>query len=658
MAILIQNQEGVPDNHLRKQLAIAVRSIQWSYAIFWSISTSQQGLLEWSEGYYNGEIKTRKTMQPMELNADNLGLKRSEQLKDLYESLSEGDTDSQTTKPSAALSPEDLTDAEWYYLVCMSFTFTPGEGLPGRALTTGQHIWLYNAPYADTKVFSRSLLSKTVICFPFLGGVIELGVTELVSEDPNLLQHVKTVFLEFPKFTSCEELSPARNTDNDEGPVCNEFDHEVGNIMDSEEPQVFVHSISPYTPKDKNEFDHDGDNGSPENIYEEFKVDSPHVSSNGCELNHKPEESSMMDKLNGGASQVQSWEFMDNEFTNCVHDSVNSSDCISQTFFTPENTISFPKREIFDNLPLKDLKDMHHIKLTSLDLDPQELHYTRTLSAIFKNTDQLIGTPGSRTGDPKSSFIGWKKVGLVDTKLQHIGAQQKMLKKILFEVAWMHSDCQLKSQKKHAGEVEPGSKNEVDDGVCRFLLEQKKQKLNEQFVFLRSLVPSIGKFDKESILSDTIEYLKELERRVDELESCREIVEEFDARERKKHPDIAERTSDNYGTRLKINKRKACDMDEMDPDLDWGLPEDVLTMDLTVQMVGNEVFIDIFCPWRECLILEIMDAVSNLQLDAHSVQSSTTHDTLTLNLKSKFKGTEVVSEEKIKQSIQRVVGSY
>ncbi|GMP61453.1 hypothetical protein CsSME_00023912 [Camellia sinensis var. sinensis] len=127
MANGVQNQEGVPEN-LRMQLAVAVRSVQWSYAIFWSLSTKQEGVLEWGEGYYNGEIKTRKTVQAMELKADKMGLRRSEQLRELYECLLEGETDQQAKRPSAALSPDDLTDAEWYYLVCMSFVFNPGQG--------------------------------------------------------------------------------------------------------------------------------------------------------------------------------------------------------------------------------------------------------------------------------------------------------------------------------------------------------------------------------------------------------------------------------------------------------------------------------------------------------------------------------------------------
>ncbi|GMI94855.1 GLABRA 3, GLABROUS 3 [Hibiscus trionum] len=96
MTNAVKSQVGVVPENLRKQLAVAVRSIQWSYAIFWSLSATQQGYfsLQWGDGYYNGDIKTRKTVQAMELKAaDKIGLQRSEQLRQLYESLLEGETD-------------------------------------------------------------------------------------------------------------------------------------------------------------------------------------------------------------------------------------------------------------------------------------------------------------------------------------------------------------------------------------------------------------------------------------------------------------------------------------------------------------------------------------------------------------------------------------
>lgn len=95
-------------------------------------------MLEWGEGYYNGDIKTRKTIQAGELSVDHLGLQRTEQLRELYESLSSAaesnppqpnnNINNNNKRPSAALSPEDLTDTEWYFLVCMSFIFNIGQG--------------------------------------------------------------------------------------------------------------------------------------------------------------------------------------------------------------------------------------------------------------------------------------------------------------------------------------------------------------------------------------------------------------------------------------------------------------------------------------------------------------------------------------------------
>ncbi|KAK7307861.1 hypothetical protein VNO77_41286 [Canavalia gladiata] len=119
----LQNQM-VPEN-LKKQLALAGKTIRWSYAIFWSVSDIQPSLihfasnldcsrkgLELGEGYYNGNIKTRKTGEVVELNSDQIGLQRSEQLQELHASLKSGKVSSKTKRPSAALSPEDLTDAE------------------------------------------------------------------------------------------------------------------------------------------------------------------------------------------------------------------------------------------------------------------------------------------------------------------------------------------------------------------------------------------------------------------------------------------------------------------------------------------------------------------------------------------------------------------
>ncbi|KAF3649204.1 hypothetical protein FXO38_17790 [Capsicum annuum] len=90
------------------------QSLSWDIVLKYGIVSSC--VLEWSDGYYNGNIKTRKTVQPEEVNEDQLGLQKTEQLRELCSSLltgeSEEDLQPQAKRLSAALCPEDLIDID------------------------------------------------------------------------------------------------------------------------------------------------------------------------------------------------------------------------------------------------------------------------------------------------------------------------------------------------------------------------------------------------------------------------------------------------------------------------------------------------------------------------------------------------------------------
>ncbi|TXG50521.1 hypothetical protein EZV62_023045 [Acer yangbiense] len=629
----IQNHERVPEN-LKKQLALAVRSIQWSYAIFWSISAGQSGVLEWGDGYYNGDIKTRKTIQAVELNSDQLGLQRSEQLRELYESLSAGESNPQASRrPSAALSPEDLTDTEWYYLVCMSFMFNIGEGLPGRALANDEPIWLCNAHYADSKVFSRSLLAKTVVCFPFLQGVVELGTTDLVLEDHSFIQQIKSSFLEIPyPIISKMSSSSAVNMRNDKDLARSALDPK---ILDTTMVPVIGCQV--------------------------LEMASPNDSSNGIEPNQPAEDSFVVEGINGVASQVQSWQFLEDEFSNCIHHSVNSSDCISQTFVDPGKVVSASKDDIkaIDKC-LQEVQECEDTKLTSLDLRGNDLHYQSVLSALLNASHQL--GPNFQNCNQESSFCSWKKGGLMmNCKIRRDGIAQKLLKKILFEVPRMNNDRLLETSEDNCikDDVYRPEADEIAANLHVLSERKRREKLNERFITLKSLVPSISKFDKVSILDDTIMYLQDLERKVGELESRLELPE-LEGTNRKQK-DSVERTSDNYGNdkisnrKKALNKRKASNIDEMEPEIEYVVLKDGSKDNLTVSINDKNVLIDIKCTWREGILIEIMDAISNLHLDSHSVQSSTSEGVLSVTIKSKYKGMNVASAGMIRQSLQRVV---
>ncbi|XP_073264029.1 transcription factor GLABRA 3 isoform X3 [Populus alba] len=606
----LRNQERLPDN-LKKQLALAVRSIQWSYAIFWSNPTGQSGVLEWADGYYNGDIKTRKAVQSIELNADELGLQRSEQLRELYESLSAGEANPQARRPSAALSPEDLTDTEWYYLVCMSFVFDSGQGLPGTTLANGHPTWLCNAPSADSKIFSRSLLAKSA--------------SIQVLEDPSLIQHIKTSFLEIP-YTVTANHSSAKS---DKELACATFNREI-------------HDTKPVLVIRCGELD----------------TVSPDDNSN----DQAATDSIMVEGLNGGASQVQSWQFMDDDFSNRVHHPLNSSDCVSQTIVDPVMLVPFLKDGKVNGQSLQDIQDCNHKKLTALNLQSDDLHYQSVLSCLLKTSHPLILGPNVRNCHQEPSFVSWKKAGLMHSQNLESGTPQKILKKILFEVPRMHVDGLLDSPEYSSDKVVGGRPEADEIGASQVLSERRRrEKLNKRFMILKSIVPSISKVDKVSILDDTIQYLQELERKVEELECRRELLEAITKR---KPQDTVERTSDNCGSNKigngknsSTNKRKAPDIDEMEPDTNHNKSKDGSADHITVSMNKGDVVIEIKCLWREGILLEILDAASQLHLDSHSVQSSIMDGILSLTIKSKHKGLNAPSVGTIKHALQIVAGN-
>ncbi|GAU19442.1 hypothetical protein TSUD_76860 [Trifolium subterraneum] len=587
----------VQENMMKEQLALAVRSIQWSYIIFWSESANQPGVLSWGEGYYNGEIKTRKTSQEVELSSDEIGLQRSEQLRELFRSLKPTEISPPTKKPSAALSPEDLTDTEWYYLVCMSFVFDIGQGLPGRALANDEPIWLMDAYSVDCKEFSRALLAKTVVCFPFMKGVIELGTTDMIMEDLSIIQQIKTSLSNILSVDVPINGQVTLNSGNNEDNENVAFDHidynvelipEVGNdIMNT--------TISP--------------NGS----------------SNALQTNQLPDETFM----------VENWQIMDDDL---IHNSMNSSDCISQTI------ASVPRSGEDCN---------HNQKMTLVDPLRYDSHYQNVLSELLTSNDQLTMGMHFQNFHQDSCFCVWNKRGAVDCQRPRQGNSQKLLKKMLLEVPRMHMDGLVESQEEN--DYREGTRLEPDEGMNHVLSERRRRaKLNERFLTLRSMVPSNSKDDKVSILDDAIEYLSKLEKRIKELEAQKEPID-TESRSKKSHHDMLERTCDDYynnktnnGKKPMMKKRKICS------DTSKGSSNS----DVIVSMSDNGVVIEMKCPSKAGRILEIMEAVNNLNMDFNSVQSTDSDGRLHVIIRSKFKGPANATTKRIKQALQKVASKF
>uniref|UniRef100_A0ACD5UDI7 Uncharacterized protein n=1 Tax=Avena sativa TaxID=4498 RepID=A0ACD5UDI7_AVESA len=539
------SQMPSPGKQFSKQLAAAVRSINWTYAIFWSFSTSRPGFLTWKDGFYNGEVKTRKITNSADLTADQLVLQRSEQLRELYQSLLSGECDHRARRPAASLSPEDLGDAEWYYTVCMTYAFRPGQGLPGKSFASNEHVWLCNAQFADTKTFQRALIAKTasiqtVVCIPFMGGVLELGTADQVLEDTNMVNQIGTSFWEI-RFPTCPE---------------------------SEEP-----------------------------------------SSNPSE-----DETREADIVFEDLDQTAAAEGLISGEIECLSDG---------------------------NLE-RITKEIDELYSLCEELDVRALEDDWIMDGSFEqmdavgNTDDVVTLIGSIESSRSSCFTEWKRTsGLPGGYVSASAAweSQKLLKKAMAGGAWTNDG---------RGAQESNVKGHVMSE------RRRREKLNEMFLILKSMVPSIHKVDKASILAETIAYLKELEQKVEGLESCEPIAE------------ITSRRKVSAGCKRKASELVLGDANtEREQHLSKSKDDGPSNVVNVTVMDDKEVHLEVQCRWKEQLMTRVFDALKSLGLDVLSVQSSTAPDGLQLALKIRAQhagGSAAVAPGMVSEALQRAIG--
>lgn len=267
-----------------------------------------------------------------------------------------------------------------------------------------------------------------------------------------MLQHIKASLLDFSKPECFEKsYSPTHDADDGNGPICFEDSHEFANELCG-------------------------------NVSEGLLVESPECSKE-CEHNHQTEDSFMLEGINVGSSQVQSWHFVDEDFS--IRETFNSSDCISEAFAHQAKA----RHENVTHIPLKELEEGDHVKLSLLDLEADDFkHYKQTLSTLIGSSNCLTDNLFILSSEHKSSFVRWKKGANIDKQM----GTQKMLKKVLFTVPLMYYVSPSGSQKV----ISEKGHLATHDGFLQGHVFSDKGTENEKFNVLRSLVPSMNEVIK------------------------------------------------------------------------------------------------------------------------------------------------------------------
>eukprot|EP00250_Pteridium_aquilinum_P000769 c10933_g1_i1 orf=1-2289(-) len=167
----------------------------WTYAIFWQVVHTGKGerSLCWGDGYFNANSIDPSSLQARAYSKSDQQ-RRRQVLREL-QAMVEGQD---LVELDAALDGE-VTDAEWFFLVSMMNSFSVGVGTPGMAYATSQYIWVAGLHQAQRVHCARAQLGQqfgihTIVCLPTVGGVLELGSTNVVLKTPSLLHKVKSIF--------------------------------------------------------------------------------------------------------------------------------------------------------------------------------------------------------------------------------------------------------------------------------------------------------------------------------------------------------------------------------------------------------------------------------------------------------------------------------
>ncbi|KAM3407220.1 hypothetical protein ACQJBY_000960 [Aegilops geniculata] len=625
---------------VQRSLQAVAQGLRWTYALLWQLCPDQ-GALVWAEGHYNGAIKTRKTVQPAVAQAqaqapaaEAADQARSRQLRELFDSLAReaaagGGTGfrdvhgcaQEARRPSAALAPEDLTETEWFYLMSASYSFPPGVGLPGRAFAKGGHVWLSRANEVDSKAFSRAILArsagiKTVVCVPIIDGVLEIGTTEKVEEEIGLVQYAMAIFMDQQEAHMIPSICHSNQT--------------------SHIDQQSFHTHTGQTKPEPNKFDPEYEDDEME--YDDDEIDAGCASGSASHDDHATH--------NAGSSELMQVEMSERVRDGC---SSNLGDEIQMLMVCQNGTRDHsnlhgqdePWHFLYEEL-CSGYPQSSGIPAGEDQAMAENAHYAQTVSLILHRNNALRQADGlnARTYlvvSHQCSFSRWD-AGIHGRRVAQGTAQQKMLKSVLlfFNAACNKGDPRCD---------EAGARREVDFGASHVMQERKRrEKLNERFIILRSLVPFVTKMDKASILGDTIEYVKQLTKRVQDLESsvARQQV----------HGDLLV---------SKGSSERRVLMGIEGPSSSSGSSSSTpIATDVQVSIIESDALLELRCPDRRGLLVAIMQALQEqLRLEVTSVQASSDHGVLLAEMRAKVREVHGrrSSISQVKRAIHLIISS-
>ncbi|KZV21610.1 hypothetical protein F511_17635 [Dorcoceras hygrometricum] len=174
---------------------------------------------------------------------------------------------------------------------------------------------------------------------------------------------------------------------------------------------------------------------------------------------------------------------------------------------------------------------------------------------------------------------------------------------------------------------------------------KRREKLNESFQLLRSLLPLGSKKDKASVLSSTTEYLSLLKSQVEELSKRNQILE--GRLWNKKEPTIQESVEGPSSSSSSVQRRVNVEMNRV-----LESTSEARIMDLRVTVRGECNLLDLISGILEFLKQQTNVSLLSIESNPTMGESDSVHG---LVLRLKIEGDELFDESTFQEVVRRVV---
>ncbi|KAK8588076.1 hypothetical protein V6N13_087024 [Hibiscus sabdariffa] len=554
------------DENLQNKLSDLVdrpnaSNFSWNYAIFWQISRSKSG--NWVLGWGDGCCREPKEGEESETTRIlNLRLEDETQQKMRKMVLQNLHTlFGGSDEDNYALGLDRVTDTEMFFLASMYFSFPRGEGGPGKCFLSGKHVWVSDALKSGSDYCVRSFLTKSAGVQTIVLVPTDVGVVELGS--------VRSV----PE--SLELLQSIRSLFSSNSSVCKAKQMAV----------AAVHVVNEEKHDNSSHFLNLGIVEGVPKIFGQDLNNISHVHSNHREklavrkMEHRPTRAAY---ANGGKLP-----FSRNQ--NGVHGSgwphVHGVKQGSLTdFYGSQNATN-------------NLQELVNGSREEFRLNQYELQKPVQMQIDFSGA---TSRPSSSTTRPLSAESEHSDVEAPCKEEKLSVADERRPRK--------------RGRKPANGRVEALNHVEAE--------RQRREKLNQRFYALRSVVPNISKMDKASLLADATAYINELQAKLKVMESERE----------------------KFGTTSR---------DSAGSDPTANTEHLIGAVNIEVQVVHDEVVVRVSCPLESHPASRVIQVFKEADINVLESKLTATDDTVFHTFVIKSQGSEQQTREKLIAALSR-----